>query len=94
MTRINIGNARIQGLDKDLDLHGYRFNIATSIFYVVYLFVEVPSNIVLKRVGPRFFIPALVVGFGVVSVGTAFVRTYEQLVGVRVLLGIFEGGTL
>ncbi|KAI1191444.1 major facilitator superfamily domain-containing protein [Nemania serpens] len=92
LDRVNIGNARIQGLADDLDLVGYRFNIATSIFYVVYLIVEVPSNIVLKRVGPRWYIPALVVGFGAVSIATAFVNTYEQLIGVRVALGVFEGG--
>jgi len=94
LPRINIGNARIQGMTEDLNLIGYRFNIATSIFYVVYLFIEVPSNILLKRVGPRFYIPGLVFGFGIVSVSTAFVRTYEQLIALRVLLGIFEGGTL
>ncbi|KAI1101960.1 MFS general substrate transporter [Jackrogersella minutella] len=94
LDRINIGNARIQGLEEDLDLYGYRFNIATSIFYIVYLTIEVPSNILLKRVGPRFYLPGLVVGFGAVSVGTAFVKTFEQLCAVRALLGIFEGGTM
>ncbi|KAI1376527.1 MFS general substrate transporter [Hypoxylon crocopeplum] len=94
LDRINIGNARIQGMQEDLDLVGYRFNIATSIFYIVYLTVEVPSNIILKRVGPRFYLPGLVVGFGAVSVGTAFVKTYEQLLAVRAMLGIFEGGTM
>ncbi|KAI1735103.1 major facilitator superfamily domain-containing protein [Xylaria scruposa] len=93
LDRINIGNARIQGMTEDLNLIGYRFNIATSIFYVIYLIIEVPSNILLKRVGPRWYIPALVLGFGAVSIGTAFVKTYEQLIGARVLLGIFEGGT-
>ncbi len=77
-----------------MNLIGYRFNIATSIFYVVYLTIEVPSNILLKRIGPRFYIPSLVFGFGTVSIATAFVKTYEQLIGVRVLLGVFEGGTL
>lgn len=81
-------------MTEDLNLVGYRFNIATSIFYVIYLLIEVPSNILLKRIGPRWYIPALVFGFGVVSIATAFVRTYEQLIGVRVLLGVFEGGTL
>ena len=45
--RANIGNAKIQGMEEDLNLYGYRFNIATSIFYVLYLLVEVPSNILL-----------------------------------------------
>ncbi|KAJ8119254.1 hypothetical protein ONZ43_g3758 [Nemania bipapillata] len=93
LDRINIGNARIQGMTEDLNLIGYRFNIATSIFYVIYLLVEVPSNILLKRIGPRWYIPSLVFGFGLVSIATAFVKTYEQLIGVRVLLGVFEGGT-
>lgn len=81
-------------MEEDLNLVGYRFNIATSIFYVIYLTVEVPSNILLKHIGPRYYLPGLVVGFGAVSVGTAFVKTYEQLCVVRALLGIFEGGTM
>ncbi|KAJ1329540.1 MFS transporter ACS family allantoate permease [Microdochium nivale] len=93
--RANIGNARILGLEKDLDLgFGYRFNIATSIFYIVYALVELPSNILLKRIGGRFYIPALVVGFGLVSLCTAFVRDFSQLCAVRALLGVFEGGAM
>ncbi|KAI8236565.1 putative transporter [Colletotrichum sp. SAR 10_86] len=49
LDRSNIGNARIQGMAKDINLEGFRFNWVLSIFYIVYLFVEVPSNIVLKR---------------------------------------------
>lgn len=81
-------------MQEDLDLIGYRFNIATSIFYIVYMTVEVPSNIILKRIGPRFYIPLLVVGFGLVSLCTAFVNTYAQLCVLRALLGVFEGGTM
>ena len=77
---------------KDLNLVGYRFNWALSIFYIIYLLVEVPSNIILKRVGPRFYLPALVVGFGFVSMCTAFVHNYDQLLVARAFLGIFEGG--
>ncbi|KAI1337482.1 MFS general substrate transporter [Xylariaceae sp. FL0016] len=94
LDRINIGNARIQGMGEDLNLIGYRFNIATSIFYIVYLTIEVPSNILLKKVGPRFYIPGLVFGFGVISVATAFVKDFAQLCACRALLGIFEGGTM
>lgn len=88
----NIGNARIQGMAKDLNLVGYRFNWALSIFYIIYLMVEVPSNIILKRVGPRFYLPGLVVGFGLVSLCTAFVKDFNQLCVARAFLGIFEGG--
>jgi len=39
----------------DLNLIGYRYNIILSIFFIVYLSVEVPSNVVLKHVGPRYY---------------------------------------
>lgn len=77
---------------KDLHLVGYRFNWALSIFYIIYLLVEVPSNVILKRVGPRFYLPLLVVGFGFVSMCTAFVKNFEQLCVARAFLGVFEGG--
>ncbi|SPQ27094.1 93eb8585-546c-47ac-a2d5-276a84ca467d [Thermothielavioides terrestris] len=95
LDRINIGNARIQGLAADLDmLVGVRFNWALSIFYIVYLLVEVPSNILLKRIGGRFYLPLLVCGFGLVSLCTAFVRNFQGLMVARVFLGIFEGGAM
>ncbi|KIX08038.1 uncharacterized protein Z518_02693 [Rhinocladiella mackenziei CBS 650.93] len=94
LDRANIGNARIQGMAKDLELVGYRFNWALSVFYIIYLLVEVPSNILLKHIGPRFYIPALVAGFGIVSLCTAFVKNFAELCVARAFLGVFEGGTM
>ena len=94
LDRINIGNASIQGLPADLGLKGLQFNWALSIFYIVYLLVEVPSNILLKRIGGRFYLPFLVCGFGFVSLCTAFVRNFQGLMVARVFLGIFEGGAM
>lgn len=78
----------------DLELQGLRFNWALSIFYIIYLLVEVPSNIILKRVGPRFYLPSLVVGFGLVSLCTSFVTSYPGLMVARAILGAFEGGAM
>jgi sugar phosphate permease len=79
----------------DLDLNiDNRFNWALCIFYVVYLLVEVPSNILLKRIGPRFYLPLLVVGFGLVSMCMAFVRSFAGLMVARSFLGVFEGGAM
>lgn len=91
----NIGNARIQGMGKELGLDtGVRFNWVLSIFYIIYIFVEVPSNILLKIIGPKFYLPMLVVGFGFVSLCTAFVTSYEGLLAARAFLGVFEGGVM
>lgn len=54
----------------------------------------VPSNILLKYIGPRYYIPGLVFGFGLVSMCTAFAHTFGQLMALRSLLGIFEGGAM
>ncbi|KAH7085586.1 major facilitator superfamily domain-containing protein [Paraphoma chrysanthemicola] len=94
LDRANVGNARIQGMGKELNLVGYRFNWVTSIFYIVYMFVEVPSNIILKWLGPKYYLPLLVVGFGLVSLCTAFVTSFEGLLAARAMLGVFEGGVM
>lgn len=94
LDRANIGNARIMGMQDELDLSGFRFNWALSIFYIIYLLVEVPSNIILKWMGPKYYLPLLVVGFGFISICTAFIRSFEALLGIRALLGIFEGGAM
>ncbi|KAK6208548.1 hypothetical protein QIS74_12066 [Colletotrichum tabaci] len=49
--RGNIGNAKIEGMDKDLGLTGNQYNIASTIFFVPYIIFEIPSNIVLKKAG-------------------------------------------
>ena len=93
--RVNVGNARIQGMEKDLRLDiGYRFNWVTSIFYIVYMFVEVPSNILLKKIGPKYYLPLLVCGFGFVSLCSAFVHSFQGLLAARAFLGVFEGGVM
>lgn len=75
-------------MEEDLNLDiGYRFNWALSIFYIIYLLVEVPSNILLKWIGPRYYLPGLVVGFGFVSMCTAFVNSFEGLCVARAFLG-------
>ncbi|RFU80099.1 major facilitator superfamily [Trichoderma arundinaceum] len=87
-------NARIEGMTTDLDLVGYRYNILLTVFFIFYLTVEIPSNVILKNVGPRWYLPALVFCFGLVSLCTAFVRSYPSMLVVRAMLGIFEGGAM
>ncbi|KAF2732798.1 MFS general substrate transporter [Polyplosphaeria fusca] len=95
LDRTNVGNAKIQGMEKELHLDiGVRWNWVTSIFYIIYMFVEIPSNILLKKIGPKWYLPLLVVGFGLVSMCSAFVQSFEGLLTARAFLGIFEGGVM
>lgn len=92
--RSNIGNARIQGLATDLKLDGNKFNIALTVFYVPYICVDIPSNLVLKYFKAGYYLPFLIFAWGLVSTFTGFVKTYHGLLVARFFLGLFEGGLL
>ncbi|KAF2798388.1 MFS general substrate transporter [Melanomma pulvis-pyrius CBS 109.77] len=92
--RSNIGNARIAGMSTDLELDSNKFNIALAVFYVPYICYAVPSNLVIKRVGAGYYLPALIISWGTVSVCTGFVKSYTGLLVVRFFLGLAEGGLL
>uniref|UniRef100_A0A8H7K244 Major facilitator superfamily (MFS) profile domain-containing protein n=1 Tax=Bionectria ochroleuca TaxID=29856 RepID=A0A8H7K244_BIOOC len=92
--RANIGNARIAGLEADLNMKGYDFNICLSVFYISYIIFEIPGNILCKIMGPGWFIPACCLGFGICTICTAFVQSFAALCGLRFVLGIFEAAML
>ncbi|KAK0466946.1 MFS general substrate transporter [Desarmillaria tabescens] len=91
--RTAIGNAKIAGIEKDLNMQGFDFNIALTVFFILYISAEIPSNLMLKHFG-SVWLAGLVTGFGIVSIGTAFVKSFAGLIITRVFLGIAEGGTL
>ncbi|KAF7308910.1 MFS general substrate transporter [Mycena kentingensis (nom. inval.)] len=91
--RTGVGNAKIAGIEKDLGMKGYDYNIALTVFYILYILFDVPSNLMLKRYGSKW-LAFMVVGFGVTTLGTAFVKNYGQLVVTRAFLGICEAGNL
>ncbi|KAL2378146.1 hypothetical protein RJZ90_006226 [Blastomyces dermatitidis] len=64
LDRINIGNARLQGLERDLNMSGHDFNIALFIFFIPYMVFEVPSNIILKKVAPSTWLSGVMIGWG------------------------------
>lgn len=65
-----------------------------SVFYISYIVFEIPANMACKWLGPGWFLPATSLGFGIASIGTAFVQSTASLAGVRFILGVFEAGML
>ncbi|KAL2832293.1 major facilitator superfamily domain-containing protein [Aspergillus pseudoustus] len=93
LDRANIGNAKILGLTEDLGLDGIQYNIALSLFFIPYVLLEVPSNILLKRFSrPSVYLGTLIVSWGIIMTLTGVVRNFGGLVAMRLLLGIFEAG--
>ena len=92
--RSNIGNAKVAGLTADLKLDGNKFNVALAIFYITYIAAEIPSNMVLRRVGAKFWLPFIVFCWGIITIFLGLVKNEAGLYVVRLLLGLFEGGLL
>lgn len=92
MDRTNISNAKIAGMEDDLVLTGNRYNIILLAFFPAYIIFEIPSNAVLRRAGVARWLGFLVVGWGVVSMCSGFVTHWQQLIGLRFLIGAFESG--
>ncbi len=91
--RVNIGNARLLGLSDDLELGvGLRYNTALECLFVTYCLVELPSNILCKKVGGHIWIPTLVITFGIITALTSVVKVRGSLYAIRALLGCAEGG--
>lgn len=88
--RSNIGNAKIAGLEDDLNLEGLRYNTAVTLFFVSYGFFEVPSNIVLKLWRPSMWIAVLMFSWGLVMTLMGIVSSYEGLLAARFFLGVAE----
>ena len=78
------------GLEEDLGLKGYDYNTSLSVFFISYIVFEIPCNIACKWLGPGWFLPATTLGFGICSLGTAFVHDLKALCGVRFLLGRYS----
>ena len=92
LDRTNIGNARLDTLEKDLGLTGLQYNDALAIFFPFYVAAEVPSNMAMKRFRPSIWIPSIMVAWGVCCTLMGIVKNYQGLMAARVFLGIAEGG--
>ncbi|KPZ00153.1 MFS transporter [Pseudomonas tremae] len=89
--RGNIGMASLQ-MNHDLGLSPAIFGFASSLFFVSYFLVEVPSNLALQKFGARLWIARIMITWGIVSAGTAFVQGANSLYVMRFLLGAAEAG--
>lgn len=93
LDRINVGFAKLQMADQ-LQLSDAAFGLGAGLFFVGYILFEVPSNLILKRVGARVWIARIMVSWGVLSACTLLVTTPVQFYVLRLLLGIAEAGFL
>ncbi|PKY08745.1 MFS general substrate transporter [Aspergillus campestris IBT 28561] len=92
LDRINIGNARLMGLEEDLGMKGHQYNIALFVFFIPYVLFEVPSNVILKKVKPSWWLSGIMFGWGIVTICQGVTESFKGLVACRVLIGLLEAG--
>jgi ACS family tartrate transporter-like MFS transporter len=89
--RVNVGFASLT-MNADLGLSAAAYGLGAGLFFIGYFFFEVPSNVILHRVGARIWIARIMVTWGIVASSTAFIQGEIGFYVVRVLLGIAEAG--
>src|SRR5689334_6369184 len=89
--RVNIGFAAT-ALQRDLHLSDTAYGVGAGLFFLGYCLFEIPSNLLLERVGARLWIARIMIVWGVVSMATMFVTGVTSFYVARVVLGIAEAG--
>ncbi|WP_250527719.1 MFS transporter [Caballeronia sp. GAWG2-1] len=91
LDRVNVGFAKLQMLNS-LHLSEAVYGLGAGLFFVGYFFFEVPSNLLLHRIGARRWIARIMITWAALSMATAWVSTPMQFYAVRFLLGVAEAG--
>lgn len=91
LDRVNVGFAKLQMLN-DLGFSDMVYAIGAGIFFIGYFIFEVPSNVILHRVGARVWISRIMVTWGLLSAAMMFVTTPTSFYVLRFLLGVAEAG--
>ncbi|WP_406036473.1 MFS transporter [Micromonospora sp. NBC_00898] len=91
LDRLNIGVAALT-MNSDLGISATAFGFAAGIYFWSYSLLEVPSNLILAKVGARRWIPRIMVTWGIVTIGMAAIQDEISLYVARFLLGVAEAG--
>src|SRR5713226_712411 len=91
LDRINIGFAALT-MNKELAITSQQYGLVFGIFFFGYFFFEIPSNLLLHKIGARVWIARILISWGIVAMLTGFVRSVAQLYVARFVLGVAEAG--
>ncbi len=91
LDRINVGFAAIE-MKKDLGFSDTVYGLGAGLFFIGYFLFEVPSNLLLERMGARVWLARIMVTWGVISTAMLFVKSVAWFYVLRFLLGAAEAG--
>ncbi|MGM3277244.1 MFS transporter [Ralstonia sp. 24A2] len=91
LDRTNVGFAALT-MNKDLGLTAEQFGFGAGLFFIGYFLFEIPSNLIMQKVGARIWIARIMITWGIFSMATAFVVGPKSFSAARFLLGLAEAG--
>ncbi|KAG8849977.1 hypothetical protein FRB96_000582 [Tulasnella sp. 330] len=91
LDRSNVGNAKVAGFTTDIKLTNWQYSVGLTTFYVSYIVVDIPSNLVTRKLGPNRHLPTLVFLWGIITICQGAVKNYGGFVTIRFMLGLVEG---
>ncbi|CAH7686056.1 major facilitator superfamily domain-containing protein [Phakopsora pachyrhizi] len=95
LDRSNLGRWILSGcLQKSLHMNDRQFSLAITLTFVPYIAVELPANLLLKKIGPKIFLPTIIIIWGLVTMLQGFVKSFNGLICARIFLGLAEGGMM
>ncbi|EFQ32696.1 MFS transporter [Colletotrichum graminicola] len=89
LDRTNLGNAKVAGIEADLGLGAYGFNVGACLYYGIYFFADIPASLSVKKFG-FIMLPISCIAFGIVTLCTAFIHNEGSFYAIRLLLGLSE----
>lgn len=84
--------AAVTSMPDDLSLTGDRYSIAIFITTIASICCQLPATVTMRLIGPRLFFSIVTVAFGLVTSCTAWITSWQQMIVLRVLLGVFTAG--
>ena len=91
LDRVNVGFAKLQ-MQADLAMSDTVYGIGAGLFFIGYFLLEVPANMMLRRLGARRWLGPIMIAWGLVSAGMMFVSGTASFYALRFLLGVVECG--
>lgn len=93
MDRTNLGIAVIGGMGVDLKLSiAPRYSLITLVFFFTYTLVQPPATVILRKIGPKWFLPGTCLAWGILTLGFGFVHQWWEMIPLRLALGVLEAG--
>ncbi|TCP28770.1 ACS family tartrate transporter-like MFS transporter [Scopulibacillus darangshiensis] len=91
LDRVNLGYASLD-MNADLGISGAQYGLMAGIFFIGYFLFEIPSNMLMHKIGARVWIARILISWGIVAMITGFAQNVVHLYTIRFILGIAEAG--